>query len=48
MVIKVQGTASDIKKMWVVKWYKPWTWLRRGWSMYNIEVISIKISNDKD
>ncbi len=48
MEIRVQGTASDIKKIWVVKWYKPWTWLRRGWSMYNVELTSMKISIDKE
>ena len=48
MVIKVRGTADNIKRAWLVKWYKPWTWLRRGWSMYNVELTSMKISIDKE
>jgi len=40
-----RGTGTN-KKIWMGKWYKPWTWFKFGYVIEDFNLISIDMVDD--
>lgn len=41
--VSLQFRASNSRRIWIGKWWKPWTWARRGTRIEDAELLSMDI-----